>query len=65
MQTGRYSLELSELGLDKPESDGSLFERIRQDYERVRHSVFPMRFRLTKPDAVIFLKVCSTTCQAA
>lgn len=56
IETGKFTLELSELDLDRPHSDGLLFERIRKRYERVRHSILPMRLRFSQPDKVIFVK---------
>jgi hypothetical protein len=57
IETGKYSLELGEIELDKPQSDGILFQRIRQRYEQIRHSVLPMRLRFSKPDKATFIKV--------
>jgi hypothetical protein len=57
IETGRYSLELGELDLNETQTDGILFESMKQRYERVRHSVLPMRLRFSKPDRVIFVKV--------
>jgi len=57
IETGKYSLELGELELYMPESDGILFQKIRKRYEHSRHSALPMRLRFSKPDRVIFVKV--------
>lgn len=57
IETGKYSLELGELELYKPESDGILFQKIRRRYGQIRHSALPMRLRFSKPDRVIFVKV--------
>lgn len=57
IETGKYSLELGELELDKPQNDGIVFQRIRKRYEHIRHSVLPMRLRFSKPDKAIFVKV--------
>lgn len=56
IETGRFTIELSELDLELPHSDGFLFERIREKYERAHHSILPMRLRFSKPDKAIFLK---------
>lgn len=56
IETGKFTLELGELDLGWPYSDGLLFERIREKYEGVRQSILPMRLRPSKPDKVIFVK---------
>lgn len=60
IETGKFTLELSELDLDHPPSDGQLFERIREKYEHARHSMLPMRFRFSKPGKAIFIKASCT-----
>jgi hypothetical protein len=60
IETGKYSLELGELRLDRLENDGILFQKIRKRYEQIRHSALPMRLRFSKPDRVIFIKVIPT-----
>lgn len=64
IETGKFTLELSELDLEWPHSDGMLFERIRERYEGVRHSILPMRLRFSKPDKAIFLKARLTAYHA-
>jgi hypothetical protein len=59
IENGKYSLELGEIDMGKPQSDGILFQRIRKRYEEVRHSFLPMRLRFSKPDKVVFVKVSS------
>ncbi|KAL9040600.1 MAG: hypothetical protein Q9214_004423 [Letrouitia sp. 1 TL-2023] len=58
IETGKYSLEIEEVGLDRPQSDGILFQSIRERYEHIRHSVLPMRLRFSKPNKAIFVKCC-------
>ena len=52
-------MELGEVELKAPQSDGVLFQRIRERYEHVCHSTLPMgwRWRFRKPDTAIFVKV--------
>lgn len=56
IETGKYSLELGEVGLDRSQSDGILFQRIRERYEHIRHSILPMRLRFSKPSKAVFVK---------
>lgn len=56
IETGKFTLELSELDLDQPPSDGQLFEKIREKYQYARYSILPMRFRFSKPGKAIFIK---------
>lgn len=60
IETGKYTLELSEIDLDQPSSDGQLFEKIRETYEHARQSMFPIGFRLSKPGKAIFIKASCT-----
>lgn len=57
VETGKYSLELEELELNGPQSDGILFQRIRERYEHTRPSILPMRLRFSKPERAILVKV--------
>ena len=50
-------MELGEVELKASQTDGVLFERIRETYEHVRHSTLPMRWRFRKPEIAIFVKV--------
>lgn len=58
IETGKFTLELSEVDVDQPDSDGVLFEKIRKQYEQIRYSILPMRLRFRKPDKAIFIKAC-------
>lgn len=57
IETGKYSLELSELDSSLPISDGELFAKMLEQYEHTRHSILPVWARLKKPDKAIFVKV--------
>jgi hypothetical protein len=57
IETGKYSLELSALNSSAATSDGAVFARIREQYERTRRSILPMWARFKKPDKAIFVKV--------
>lgn len=56
IETGQFELELNELDLGQPISDGLLFKKIRKKYENARHSLLPMRLRFRKPEKAIFIK---------
>ncbi|SCV40311.1 uncharacterized protein FFB14_07450 [Fusarium fujikuroi] len=56
VETGKYTLELNEIDLDGPCTDGKLFERIRQRYERSPRYMLPFRMRFWKPEKAIFVK---------
>jgi hypothetical protein len=58
IETGKYTIELSELGREAVCSDGIVFERMRRQYEGYRNSMFPAWARFRKPDKAIFVKVC-------
>jgi hypothetical protein len=57
IETGKYSLELSALNSSTATSDGAIYVRIREQYERKRRSILPMWARFKKPDKAIFVKV--------
>ena len=58
VETGKYSTELGDFPILKSQSDGALFEQLRESYNLIRQSHIPMRFRFRKPNQAIYVKVC-------